>query len=166
MQINVNSRPGRPGVVSSEIQERIKCRSRVCVQKRFPQSRLADFTNGQMLSLVPGITETSFPVPRLEIIAKFPHLAAHTNIEQIIVISELFVSRTGVVNAAKLNSGSYRKTASIGKKTGDGRIGDREWIKRILNWHTEGARTKRPIGSWDLEWIGNNRHRCERRIEK
>ncbi|PYJ52929.1 MAG: hypothetical protein DME82_15300 [Verrucomicrobia bacterium] len=82
------------------------------------------------------------------------------------MVSELFVSWTGVVNGAKLNSGSYRKTAPIGKKTWNGRIGDREGVKWILNWHAEGARTKRPIRAWDLEWIGNNRHRCGGRIEK
>ena len=130
MQVDVNSGPGRLGVVGSEIQERIKCRSRVRIQKCFPQSRLAGFADGQVLSFIPGITKTQLPVPRLEIIAKFSHLAAQTNIEQIIVVSELFVSRTGVVNAAKPNSSSYRKTASIGKEIWNSRIGDGERIKR------------------------------------
>src|SRR5438477_4884504 len=101
MQVNINSRSGRPGVVSIGVQERIKCRSWIRIQKCFPQSRFADCTGRQALPLIPRVTETQLPVPTLEIIAKFPHLAAHTNIEQIIVISELFVSRTSVVNAAK-----------------------------------------------------------------
>src|SRR6267154_5379804 len=109
MQVNINSRSGCPSIVSIGVQERIKCRSWICIQKCLPQSRLADCTSRQVLPLVPRITETSFPVPSLEIIAKFPHLAAQTNIKYIIVVSELFVSRTGVANAAKLNSGSYRK---------------------------------------------------------
>src|SRR5712691_12867969 len=159
MQSDIDSLPGRRGVVSSEIQEWIECSGRVRIQKCFPQSRLADFADRQILPLVQGITETSFPVPSFEIIDKFAHFTAQANIHQIIVVSELFVSRTGVVNGAKLNSGSYRKTASIGKKTWNRRIGDREGVKRILNWHTESARTKRPIRPWDLEWIRNNWYR-------
>src|SRR5262249_46322954 len=112
------------------------------------------------------VAETELPVPRLEIIAKFPHLAPQTNIEKIVVISELFVSRTRVVNPAKLNSGIYRETASIGKEIWNRCVGHRERIKRILNWHTEGARTKRQIRAGDLEWVGNNRHRREGRIVK
>src|SRR4029450_11100030 len=103
MQGDINSLPGRLGVVSIEIQERIKCRSRIRIQKSFPQSRLADFAHGQVLPLIPRITKTQLPVPSLEIIAKFPQLSAQTNIEKIIVVSELFMSWTGVVNAAKLN---------------------------------------------------------------
>src|SRR5881275_3352234 len=116
MQVDVNPRSGRLGVVGIEIQERIKCRSRIRIQKCFPQSRLADCAERQILPLVPGIAETGFPVPSLEIIAKFSHFAAQANIEQIIVVSELIVSRTSVVNAAKPNSSSYRKTRAIGKE--------------------------------------------------
>ena len=79
-----------------EIQERIKCRSRIRIQKFFPQSRLADFVDGQILAFIPRITKTQLPVPSLEIIAKFPQLAAQTNIEEIILVSELFMSWTGV----------------------------------------------------------------------
>ena len=125
MQVNINSGPGRPGVVSSEIQERIKCRSWVCIQKRFPQSRVTDIPGRQILPVVPGITKTQLPIPSLEIIAKFSHFAAQANIEQIIVVSELVMSRTGVVDGDKPNSGSYGETTSIGKKTWDSRIGDR-----------------------------------------
>ena len=53
------------------------------------------------------------------------------------MVSELIVSRTGVVNAAKSNSGSYRKTASVGKEIWNSRIRDGERIKRILNWHAD-----------------------------
>src|SRR5438876_1657612 len=166
MQGDVNSAPGRLGVVGIEIQERIKCRSRIRIQKCFPQSRLADCAERQILPLVPGIAETGFPVPSLEIIAKFSHFAAQANIEQIIVVSELFVSRTGVINGAKPNSSSYGETTSIGIKIWNSRIGDREGVKRILEWHTEGARTKIHIRAWDLEWIRNNRHRCSGRIEQ
>ena len=86
--------------------------------ERFPQSRLADFADGQILPLVPGITKTQLPVPSLEIIAKFSHLATQPDVEQRIPVGELFMSRTGVVNAAKPNPGSHRETASVGKKSG------------------------------------------------
>ena len=68
--------------------------------------------------------------------------------------------------ATKPNSGSYGETASIGKKIWNSRIGDRERIKRILNWHTERARTKGRSRAWGLEWIGDDRHRCAGRIKK
>ena len=101
-----------------EIQEWIKCRSWVCIQKCFPQSRLADFADGQDLPLIPGITKTQFPVPSLEIIAKFSHFAAQANIEQIIVVSELFVSGAGVVDAAKHNPVVTGRPLPSGKKFG------------------------------------------------
>src|SRR5438552_17090977 len=105
MQVDINSAPGCLGVVSSEIQERIKRRSWVRIQKCCPQARLADFADGQVLPFVPGVAKTSFPVPTLEIIAKFAHLAAQPNVEEIIVVRELFVSGTGVVSSAEPNSG-------------------------------------------------------------
>ena len=123
--------------MGSEIQERIKRRSWVRIQKCFPQSRLAGFADGQILALVPGITKTQLPVPSLEIIAKFPHFATQAYVEELVPVSELFVSRTGVVNTAKRNSGSYRETASVGKKIWNSRIRDGERIKRILDWHTD-----------------------------
>jgi hypothetical protein len=125
-----------------KIEERIKCRGWVCIQQRLPQSDLASLADGQVLPLVPGITKTQLPVPSLEIVAKFPHLAAQANIEQIIPVSELFVSRTGVVNAAKPNSCSYGETASVGKEIWNSRIRDGERIKRILDWHTDAVWTK------------------------
>ena len=48
---------------------------------------------------VASVTETCFPVPRLEIIAKFSHLTFQSNIEQVIPVSELLTSETGVVNS-------------------------------------------------------------------
>ena len=118
MQGDINSLPGRLGVVGIEIQERIKCRSWVRIQKCFPQSRLADFADGQILPLIPGITKTQLPVPSLEIIAKFSHFATQPNIEQIIVVSELFMSRTGVVNAAKQTPVVTGRPLPSGKKPG------------------------------------------------
>src|SRR5437870_13510797 len=115
-----------------------------------------------MLPLIPGITKTPLPVPSLEIIAKFPQFATQANIEHIIVVSEFCMSRTGVVNGAKPDSGSYGEAASIGKEIWNSRIRDRERIKRVLDWDTEGARTKRCSRARNLEWIRNNWHRCRR----
>src|SRR6266566_9556869 len=112
MQVNINFRSGRLGVVSSEIQEWIKRRSWICIQKRLPQPRLAGFADGQILPLIPGITKTRFPVPTLEIIAKFSQLATQPHVEQRIPVGEPFMPGTGIVNAAEPNSGSHRETAS------------------------------------------------------
>src|SRR4029077_8418292 len=159
MQVDINPRSGRSGIVRSEIQERIKRRGWIRIQKCFPQSRRADFADGQILPFVPGITKTQLPIPRLEIIAKFPHLSAQTNIEEIIVVSELLMSGTRVVNAAKLNSRSYWQTASVGKKTWNSRIRDCEGVKRILDWHTQEKNwTKAYVSGWGLEWVGYKRH--------
>ena len=57
MQGDINSASGR-GVVAIAIQEWIKRRGWVRVQERVPQSGLAGFADGQILPLVPGITET------------------------------------------------------------------------------------------------------------
>src|SRR5262245_51294546 len=101
MQRHINSASGGRGVAGVEIEERIKRRSWVRIQKRFPQSRLADSAHGQVLPLVPGITKTHLPVPSLEIVAKLSHFAAQAYVEELVPVGELIMSRTGVVNATK-----------------------------------------------------------------
>src|SRR5262245_6657324 len=154
MQGDINPLPGRLGVVSIEIQERIKCRSRVRVQKCFPQSRLAGFVNRQILPFVPRITKTHVPVRSLDILAKFPHLTTQPHVDELIPVNELFVSRTCVVNTAKLDSVSHGQTASVGKEIWNGRIRDREGVKGILKWHTDAGWIKGYVSAWLLEWIG------------
>src|SRR5579885_107579 len=166
MQGDINSLPGSCGVVSGEIQEWIKGRRWIGIQKCFPQSGLADFANRQILSVVPRIAETELPVPTLEVLAKLAHLATQPSIEEIIVIGELFVSGTGVVSPAEPNPGGYWKTGPIRKEMWDSGIGNCEWIKRILDWYTDIKETKTYISAWDLERIGRKRHRCYRCIEK
>src|SRR5947207_6792134 len=131
MQVDVNSCPSCLGVVSSEIQERIKCRGRIRIQKCVPQSRLANFADRQILPFVPRITKTQLPVPRLEIIAKFSHLTLETNIKEIIVVSELFMSWTGVVDAAKLNAVCDWETSYYSKEIWDSRIRNGERVNRF-----------------------------------
>ena len=108
MQGNIDSASGRLAVVAKEAKERIKRRGRIRIQERGSQPRLADLAYGQVLSLVPGITETSFPVPSLEIVAKFSHLALQPDVKKSIPVSELLASLTGIVNAAKPNTSSDR----------------------------------------------------------
>src|ERR1700740_3151061 len=137
MQSNINLLPGCTRVMCSEIQERIERRSRICIQERFTQPRLADFVDRQILPFVPGITKTQFPIPSLEIIAKLCHLATETDVEELVPVGELFMSGAGVVNTAKRNSGSYWETAAVRKEIGNSRIRDRERIKWILDWHAD-----------------------------
>src|SRR5947208_14180983 len=136
MQVDINLRSGRPGIVSSEIQERIKCRGRIRIQKCVPQSRLASFADRQILPFVPRITKTQLPVPRLEIIDKFSHLTLETNIKEIIVVSELFMSWTGVVDAAKQNAGCEWKTRSVSKEIWDLRIRNSQLVNRMRDCQT------------------------------
>src|SRR6266568_7185510 len=162
MQGDVNSLPGRLGVVAGDAQERIKRRGRVGIQQRVAQPRLADFANGQVLPLIPGIAETRFPVPSLEIIAKFAHLTLQPDVEELVPVSGWFAPWTGVVNAAKPNPRSHGSWDSVNDQS---RIPDREGIKRILDWHTNAVGTKEHVSAWRLEWIGRKRHRCQGRIE-
>src|SRR2546428_12862125 len=163
MQGNVNCLSGRRGVVASDTKEWIKRRGRVGIQQRVAQPRLADFANGQVLPLVAGITETGFPVPSLEIIAKFSHLTLQPDVEKGIPVGELFTSRTGVINAAKPNPRSHGSWDSVNDQS---RIPDREGIKRILDWHTNAVGTKERVRAWRFEWIRRKRHRRRRRVEK
>src|SRR5882672_8394460 len=150
MQSDVNGLSGRLGVVGAEIQERIKRRGWVRVQQRVPQSRLADFANGQVLPLVSGVTETGFPVPRLEIVAKFAHLPAQSDVEELVPVSEFFAPWTGIIDTAKANSCSHRDWYSVNNQS---IIRDREGVERIRDWHTDAGGTKERVSARRLEWI-------------
>src|SRR4030095_11326597 len=122
--------------------------------------------DGQVLPLVPGITEAQFPVPSLEVVAKLSHLTTEPDVEQRIPVGKLFMSGTGVVSAAKPNSHSHRETASVRKEIWNSRIGDRERIKRIRDWHTDGQATNAYASAWDLEWIRRKWHSCRGSTQK
>src|SRR5437762_13628720 len=107
LQSNINSASGRLAVVTKEAKERIKRRGRICIQECLAQRRLADVAYRQILPLVPGIAEACFPVPSLEIVAKFSHLTLETDVEQRIPVGELFTSGTDISNIAKPNPRSY-----------------------------------------------------------
>src|SRR5437667_7981930 len=145
--------------------ERIDRRGWVRTQHRVPQSRLAHIAYRQILPLIPGITETGFPVPGLEIVAEFCHLTLEPNVKESIPVSELFTSRPGVVDTTKPDPSSYGKTASVRKEVWNSRIRDGERIKRILDWHADAELTKRYVSAGLLEWVGRKRYSRQGRIE-
>src|SRR6266446_5748707 len=165
MQCNINPANRGFSVATEESKERIKRRGWVRTQQSVPQSRLAHVAYRQILPLIPGITETGFPVPRLEIIAEFSHLTFEPNVKESIPVSELFTSRPRVVNATKPNPSSYRKTASVRKEICNSRIRDGEGIKRVLDWYADADLTKGYVGAWLLEWIRRKRHSRQGRSE-
>src|SRR6266436_2389778 len=139
MQGNINSASGRLAVAAKEAKERIKRRGWVRIQERGSQSGLASFAYGQLLSPVSGITKASFPVPGLEIVAKFSHLALEPDVQKTIPVSELLASLTGVVNAAKPNTSSDRDWNPVNNQ---GCVRDRERIRHKRN-SCEGCIEKR-----------------------
>src|SRR6266516_2134354 len=91
----------------AEVQEGVKRCGRIRIQESFSQPRLANDVSRLNFCLVPGITETRFPVPRLEVIAKCSHLTAKSDIEEHIVTRG---GRKSVTHfqSAKFTPGEYR----------------------------------------------------------
>src|SRR6266436_2381791 len=166
MQSNINSLPGRRRVLAGEIQERIKRGGRICIQQRVSQPGLADFANGQVLSFVPGITETRFPIPCLEVISYPSHFASQANIKELVPIGEFFESWTRIVNTTKPNTSSHRKTRAVRKEIRNSRIRNRERIERIREWHTDTGGTKKCAGGSVMKRVRCKRHSRQGRIEK
>src|SRR5262245_17140419 len=152
--------------MTSKVQERIERCRRVRIQQRLPQTRLAGLADGYVLPFVPGITETAFPIPCLEVIADPSHLTAEPHVKEVIVISELLATRPGVVDAAEANASSNWETRPIREEVRNSRVCYRERIPRIYDWHTDAGWTERDGGAGDLERIRRKRHRCQRGIEK
>src|SRR6266576_3976096 len=162
MQGHINGLPGSRAVLAEKATERIKCRGRICVQQGVAQPGLAHFANGQVLSLVAGVTEAHFPVPRLEVIPKFSHLATQTDVEELVPVSELLASGASVVKAAKPNTSSHRDWRPVNDQS---RVANCEGIKRILDWHTNSCGAKERVSARRMEWIGRKWHCRQRRIE-
>src|SRR5215510_11243784 len=101
MQGDIDCLPRRTCVLAEEATERIKRCLRICVQKGSTQPGLAHFADGQVLPFVARITETSFPVPRLEVIGYQSQLTPQTDIEELIPVGELFAPLTGIVDSAE-----------------------------------------------------------------
>src|SRR5690348_9197745 len=117
--------------MTSKVQERVECGCRICVQQRLAQPGLASLAYGYVQTFVARVTKTGFPVPSLEVIADISHLAAHPNVKQVIVISELFMSRTSVIDATEPDTSVNGQTGAIREEVCNGRVRDSERIKRI-----------------------------------
>src|SRR5438132_12215408 len=139
MQIDISSGYRRIRVATKYTHEWIKGRGRVRIEQRVSQTRLADLTYGQVLSLVASVTEAQFPVPSLEVIAKFSHLTLKSDIQQHIPVGELFMSGTGVVNATKPDAGSHRDWDPVNSQR---RVSDGERLESNLYCHVDARRTK------------------------
>ena len=101
MQGNIDPANGGLAVATEESQEGIKRCSRIGIQQRFAQARLAHHATKEIFLVIPGITKTQFPIPILEVIAKFSHLTAKSGVEQNVVERSLGCSDACVVNGAK-----------------------------------------------------------------
>src|SRR5205814_9208794 len=81
MQGNIHPAYCRLGVATQDAQKRIKRCGRIRIQQRVAQSRLAHHAPAEGFLVIPGVTKTRFPIPILEIIAKFPQLTAKSDVE-------------------------------------------------------------------------------------
>src|SRR5205814_2792020 len=103
--------------------------------------------------VVPGIAETQFPIPILEVIAKLAHLTAKSGIKQHVVERGLGCSAACVSNTTEMNSGGDRR--AIGQSYWFTLVVNRSFgkrVKRICDWHTDAVRAK-GITVRFLEWI-------------
>src|SRR5215831_3846265 len=103
---------------------------------------LARLAYRKILPLVARITETRFPVPRLEVIGDISHFATQTDVEELIPVSEFFKSGPSVVNTAEANTGRDWETRPIGEEVWNRRVRNRKWIKRIGKWYADSAGTE------------------------
>ena len=165
MQINIDSGPGRCRVLAKKAQKWIKRGRRIRIQKRRHKPGCADLTDGNVLPFIPGVTETGFPIPSLEIIAKFSHLALQADVKKSIPVGELLTSGTGIVNTTKPNSRSHRDKRTV--RANPVGVPNRKRVKRIRDWHTDasGSATNPYRRPRLLKHIGDKRHSCERCIE-
>src|SRR5215475_4329198 len=106
MQVDIDRVVRRKRIGTEEATKGIKRCGRVRILQRPSQTRLADLTQGQVLSFVASVTEAKFPVPSLEIIAKLAHLTFQPNIKDVIPVGKLLASKTSVVNATKPDASS------------------------------------------------------------
>src|SRR6266480_663601 len=166
MQGNKDSVPRRRSLAvrRAEVQEGVKRRGRVRIQESISQPRLADDVSRLNFFIVPGITETRFPVPGLEVIAKFSHLTAKSDIKENVVKGGGRKSITHFQTTIS-NAGKYRSAGRGLAVRRNSRVRYRERIKRILDWHTDTGRSEG--GDWyrAVERIGYKRSRRQSRTE-
>ncbi len=160
MQGNIDSvhRLRRLAVHPAIVQERVKRGGRVRIHESLSQPGLANNVSRLIFFLVPGITETRFPVPCLEVIAKFAHLTAKSDIKENVVKGGRRKSVTQFQTAIG-NPGIYRGSGKGRAVRRNSRVRYRERIKRILQGHTDAESTEG--GAYLVaEWI---RHKGGRR---
>src|SRR6266487_2969203 len=159
MQGNIDLLYRRLTVATEDSQERIKGRIRVRIQESFAQARFAHGATTEEVDIVLGITKTCYPVPVLEVIAKFSQLTAKSGIEQYIVIRDFKSSDSRIVDGAKANPGVN------GRAIRQSVVRRCEWIKRILQRHTDAVKTEWNADSV-LKRIGRKRSGRQGRIKK
>src|SRR6266700_4408783 len=132
MQGNIDFVPRRRSLAArrAEVQEGVKRCGRVGIHESLSQSRLANNVSRLNFFVVPGITETRFPVPGLEVIPKFSHLTAQSNIKENVVKGGRSESVTRFQPAIG-NPGIYRGSGKGLAVRRNSRVRYRERIKRI-----------------------------------
>src|SRR6266403_1497479 len=155
MQVDINPVYRRIRIATKLTQERIEGSERVGIQQRVSQTRLADLSQRLVRALVASVAEAQFPVPRLEVIAKFAHFTFQSNVEEVIPVSKLLTSRACVYGTTKPDAGSHRDRNPV---KNHGRIWYCERIKCINNWHADTGGAKPYAASGNLKWIGRKRH--------
>src|SRR5215475_4786717 len=163
MQVDIDRVVRRKRIGTEEATKGIKRCGRVRILQRPSQTRLADLTQGQVLSFVASVTEAKFPVPSLKIIAELTHLTLQSNIKDVIPVGKLLASKTSIVSATKPDASSYRDSDPVNNH---GRICYRERIKWIGKWHTDAGRAKPYASSRNFKRIRRKRNSRQSRIEK
>src|SRR6266480_822553 len=175
MQGNIDSVPRRRRLAGqrsrtsciisdSLIQEGVKRRGRIRIHESLSQPGLANNVSRLNFFIVPGITETRFPVPGLEVIAKFAHLTAKSHIKENVVKGGGRISVT-LFQSTITNAGKHRGSGKGLAVRRNSRVCYRERIKRILDWHTYAAWSKGGACYGAVEWIGHKRRRRQSRTE-
>src|SRR6266513_4350191 len=151
-------------ISDSLIQEGVKRRGRIRIHESLSQPGLANNVSRLNFFIVPGITETRFPVPGLEVIAKFAHLTAKSHIKENVVKGGGRISVT-LFQSTITNAGKHRGSGKGLAVRRNSRVCYRERIKRILDWHTYAAWSKGGACYRAVEWIGHKRRRRQSRTE-
>src|SRR6266702_6807286 len=174
MQGNIDSVPRRRRLAGqrsrtsciisdSLIQEGVKRRGRIRIHESLSQPGLANNVSRLNFFIVPGITETRFPVPGLEVIAKFAHLTAKPDIKENIVKGARRKS-VPLFQTTITNAGKHRGSGKGLAVRRNSRVRYRERIKRILDWHTDTGRSEAGARR-RVERIGRKRSRRQSRTE-
>src|SRR5262249_24056547 len=120
----------------------------------------------QVLAFVTCPPETSLPTPRLEIVGNPSHLTSKADIKNVIIVGELFVPWTGVIEASEPITGGHRETRSIRKEIWNRRTCHGERNKRIDGWPVDTGGTESDVRVGPFKWIRRKRNSCRRGIKE